>query len=325
MVLFNKILSPILLLHATHGGHSGLADFLSENLGKFGCFLEEVIFHSIIETLPLIPFLLLTYILMEFIEHGAEEKTIGFLKKSGKFGPLLGSAAGIIPQCGFSSVASNLYCTKIITMGTIISVFLATSDEMLPLLISNPDISIGKVIFILAYKFLIAVIAGFATDIVIKFLKREKEEINIDELCDNDNCHCERGILYSAIHHTVKIILFIFIATAVINSAVFFIGSDNLSKIMYNKPVISHFISALFGLIPNCAASVALTEFYTSGFITLGTMLSGLFSGSGIGLLVLFKVNKNTKINLMIIGILILTGTLSGLFIDLLSIESLFS
>ena len=324
MMILNKTLSFVTVLNSSHHGHGGISEFLSEHLGKFGEFLEEVFLHAILDTLPLIPFLFLTYLLMEFIEHGAADKTISFLKKSDKIGPLIGGAVGIIPQCGFSSVASNLYCTKIITMGTVISVFLATSDEMLPLLISNPDISVGKILFILAYKFLIAVLVGFSVDFAMKLMNHKKEEINIDELCDNDNCHCEKGILHSAIHHTVKILIFIFLATVVINTAVFLIGSENLSKIMYNKPVISHVIAAFFGLIPNCAASVALTEFYTSGFITIGTMLSGLFSGSGVGLLVLFKVNKNVKNNLVILGILVLVGTLCGLGADLLNFEALF-
>ena len=147
----------------------------------------------------------------------------------------------------------------------------------------------------------------------------------IDELCENDNCHCERGIFYSALHHTVKISIFILICTIAINSAIFFIGTDNIAKIMYDKPVISHIIASVFGLIPNCSVSVALTEFYTSGFITLGTMLSGLFAGSGAGLLVLFKVNKHRRANLIIVAILVLTGIVFGLFADLIGLDAIIS
>ena len=198
-------------LHASHTAHEGFSNFLTDTLGGFGRFIEEVIFHGLIDTLPLIPFLFLTYLLMEFIEHSSSEKTVGFLKKAGPFGPLLGSGAGLIPQCGFSSVASNLYCTRIITVGTLISVFLSTSDEMLPLLISNSEIGAKKIIFILLYKLSAALIVGFAVDGALRLMNKEKKEIDIDELCENDNCHCERGIFYSALHHTVKITIFIFI------------------------------------------------------------------------------------------------------------------
>ena len=320
-MIFNKI--AISASHASHAGHSGFSDFLAERLGNVGSFLEEVLFHGIIDTLPLIPFLFLTYLLMEFIEHSSSEKTVGFLKKAGPFGPLLGAGTGIIPQCGFSSVASNLYCTRIISMGTLVAVFLSTSDEMLPLLISNSEIGAKKIAFILIYKFTVALIVGFALDAILRLLNKDKKDIDIDELCENDNCHCERGILYSAIHHTVKITIFIFLCTVVINMAIFFIGNDNISKIMYDKPVISHIIAAVFGLIPNCSASVALTEFYTSGFITLGTMLSGLFAGSGAGLLVLLKVNKHKGANLFIIGMLILSGILFGLIADIINFDAL--
>ena len=316
-------LSFVTLLHASHAGHSNISEFLSEKLGTFGNFIEEVLLHAILDTLPLIPFLFLTYLLMEFIEHKSAEKTVGFLKKSGSLGPLLGAGAGIIPQCGFSSVASNLYCTKIITMGTLVAVFLSTSDEMLPLLISNTEIGAKKIIFILIYKFIGAIAVGLTTDGILRLMNHEKEKIDIDELCENDNCHCERGICYSALHHTVKITVFILICTLAINSAIYFIGNDNISKIMYDKPVISHIIAAVFGLIPNCSASVALTEFYTSGFITLGTMLSGLFAGSGAGLLVLLKVNKHKRANICIVSILVLSGIFFGLLADIINFDAL--
>ena len=325
MNILRKVFFSQTLLHSSHDGHSGIAEFLSKHLGVFGEFIENVILHAIGDVLPLIPFLFLTYLLMEFIEHKAGEKTERFLKKSGKVGPLLGGAVGMIPQCGFSAVASNLYCTKIITAGTLISVFLSTSDEMLPLLISNPEIGAKKIVLIILYKLAFAILVGFITDLVLFLAHRKREEINIDELCDNDNCHCERGILYSALHHTLKISLFIFICTVIINTAIFFIGEENLSSIMYGKPFISHLIAAFFGLIPNCAASVALTKFYTSGFITLGTMLSGLFSASGVGLLVLLKVNRHKTANLLIIAAIIISGLIGGLLADLIALDTLIS
>ncbi len=323
MNLFNMV-RPM-LLHASHDGHSWLTEFMEKNLGSFGMFIEEVFFHGITDTFILIPFLFLTYLLMEFIEHKAGDKTLKFMKKSGKLGPAAGGVVGALPQCGFSAVASNLYCGKVITTGTLIAVFLSTSDEMLPILIGNTSMKISTVLLILLYKVIAAVFVGFIVDLVFHLLKKDRDEINIDELCDNDNCHCEKGIFHSALHHTIGITLFILICTFIINAVVFFISEEKLVEIMYDKPIISHIIASLFGLIPNCAASVALTGFYTKGFITLGTMLSGLFAGSGVGLLVLFRVNKDIKRNLLIVGILVFSGIVFGLLADTIKLEALIS
>ena len=285
-------------------------------------FLHEVFLHGLLDTLPIIPFLFLTYLLMEFIEHKASDKTTAFLKRSGPFGPLIGGTLGIVPQCGFSSVASNLYCGGIITPGTLIAIFLSCSDEMLPILISS-SIGARTVFGILIFKLVSAVIVGFAVDIVLRLVLKRERRIDIDELCESDNCHCERGILFSALHHTVSITVFILIITFAINALIFFIGEENLALVMYDKPVISHLLAALFGLIPNCAASVALTTFYTDGLITMGTMLAGLFSGSGIGLLVLVRVNKNLKENLTLILLLVLFGFSLGLLADVTGIAAL--
>ena len=312
----------ITALHS-HEGHSGLSTLLAEKLGKAGEFIDEVILHGLIELLKLLPFLFLTYLFMEFIEHKAGDKTTSLMKRGGKLGPLIGGAVGLLPQCGFSSVAANLYSCKVITLGTLIAVFLATSDEMLPILIGNPKIGIGSVLLILAYKLIAAIAVGFVIDLILRLTKKSEDDINIDELCDNDNCHCERGILHSAIHHTMTISLFVFICSLLIGTAVFFVGEERMASLMYNKPFVSHLICAVFGLIPNCAASVVLTEFYTSGFISGGSMLAGLFSGAGVGLLVLLRVNRHPKINLIIIGILICTGVAFGLLADLLGFLAL--
>ena len=311
------------IIHASGEGYSGLSHFLSDVLGGFGEFLDEVILHAIKETLLLLPFLFLTYLLMEFIEHKAGDKATAFMNKSGKLGPLAGGALGAIPQCGFSSVGSNLFSGKVISMGTLVAVFLATSDEMIPIMIGTQGIGAKAILIILAYKITVAIAVGFAVDGVLRLLKKDGEKIDIDQICDNDNCHCERGIFYSALHHTATISLFILSVCTVINLAIFLIGSENLAAIMYNKPVISHMIASVFGLIPNCAASVALTSFYTEGFITLGTMLSGLFSGAGIGLIVLFRMNKSLKTNLSIVAIIVGAGIVFGLLADLISLEAL--
>ena len=278
-------------------------------------FLDEVLWNGFLDTLKLIPFLFLTYLLMEFIEHKASGKTLGFIKKAGPLGPLPGSLVGAIPQCGFSAAAANLYTGRVITVGTLVAVFLSTSDEMLPILISG-GFPATDIFVILAYKIIVAMAVGFVTDGVLRLLGKKREEINIDELCDADDCHCERGILHSALHHTATTGLFILLVTLLINAAVFFIGEGALASVMHDVPVISHAIAALFGLIPNCAASVTLATLASDGIISAGTMMAGLFSGSGIGILVLFRVNKNLKQNLSITALLVITGFVFGLLAD---------
>ena len=304
-----------MMLHS-HASHGTLAELLSEKLGSLGVFLDEVVLHSLLEVLKIIPFLFLTYLFMEFIEHKAGEKTESFLRRSGKLGPAIGGALGLLPQCGFSAVAANLFSARIVSMGTLIAVFLSTSDEMLPILIGNPDISITGVIVILVYKLAAALLAGFAVDLVLHLTKRGGGEINIDEICEGDNCHCERGIFYSAFHHTVSISLFVLLVSVAVSSLVFFVGEERLSSVLYGIPVVSHLIAAVFGLIPNCAASVVLCSLYTGGFISAGAMLSGLFSGSGVGLLVLFRVNRRLRTNIIIVLILVLCGVLFGALAD---------
>ena len=280
-------------------------------------FLTDVLLEGLIDTLKLIPFLFITYLLMEFIEHKASAGTVGFIKKAGPLGPLPASLVGAIPQCGFSAAAANLYTGKVITLGTLVAVLLSTSDEMLPILIAG-ELPAGDILIILAYKVIVAIAVGFALDGILRLFGKKDEDINIDEICEADDCHCERGILHSAIHHTITTGLFLLIVTILINAVIFAMGEDALSGIMYGRPVISHAIAAVFGLIPNCAASVTLATLASEGIITVGTMLAGLFSGSGVGILVLFRVNKNLRQNLLVVLILVLSGFAFGLLADFL-------
>ena len=286
-------------------------------------FLESVILEGLIDTLKIIPFLFFTYLLMEFIEHRAGEKTERIISRAGIFAPIIGGAVGAVPQCGFSAAAANLYAGRVISIGTIIAVFLSTSDEMIPILISG-SVPVVTVCLVVLYKAAVAMIVGLAVDFVLRILNKKQDKINIDAICDEDNCHCERGILHSAVHHTLTISAFVLIITIVINALVFFIGEENLGAVMYNKPFVSHLIAAVFGLIPNCAASVALAGLCTEGLITAGTMMSGLFSGAGVGLLVLFRVNKQYKENLLIIGIIVACGIIFGMIGDLIFPAELF-
>lgn len=305
------------LLHAEgeHAGHDGISGFLSEHLGSLGAFIDEVLLHGFLDTLKLVLFLFLAYLFMEFIEHKASDGTRTLMKRAGKFGPLLGGALGAVPQCGFSTIASNLYTGRVITLGTLVAVFLSTSDEMLFVMLAG-EVNILTALLIIVYKILVGLAVGFAIDFVLRLLKRE-EEIDIDEICENDDCHCERGIFMSALHHTFTVSLFIFLVTIAINSVMFFLG-DDIGAIIVDLPVISHLIAAIVGLIPNCAASVALTQLAVSGIISTGTMISGLLSGAGVGLLVLFRMNKRAKENLVVLLILVLSGVIFGLIADLI-------
>ncbi len=305
------------LLHAEHGIHEGVADFLSDKLGRFGEFIDEVILHGLQDTLSLVLFLFLTYLLMEFIEHKASDKANDIMKRAGKFGPLLGGLFGALPQCGFSAAASNLYTARVITLGTLVAVFLSTSDEMLPIMIAG-NVKISTILLIILYKIAVGIVIGFAIDAILKLMNRQEDGINIDEICDNDNCHCEKGIVHSALHHTLTTSLFVLLVTFAVNILIFFVGDEGITSMIGNMPVISHLASALIGLIPNCAASVALTRLAMSGIISSGAMMSGLFSGAGVGLLILFKMNKRVKENIIIAALLVAVGVVFGLIADLI-------
>lgn len=285
----------------------------------------EVIEDTLIDALKLVPFLFLTYLLMEYLEHKTGDKTKEVIKKSGKLGPLFGAILGIVPQCGFSAAAASLYAGRVITMGTLIAVFLSTSDEMLPILISEAA-PISLIVQVLLIKLVIGAIAGFIIDAVRGLIikrkkvsnKEEEAEEAIGHMCEHDHCDCEHGIVKSSIKHTLNILIFIIIITFILNTIVHFIGEENISNAIASVPFVGILVSALFGFIPNCAGSVIITELYLSNLISLGSMMAGLLVGSGIGILVLFKSNKHMKQNFIIAGLLYLIGIISGLIIDLI-------
>ncbi len=277
----------------------------------------EILEDTIIDSLRLVPFLFITYIIMELIETHAGEKTEKAIRKSGKFGPIIGALLGLVPQCGFSTVASNFYAARIITRGTLIAIFLSTSDEMLPILISK-GAEIGLIVQILAIKAFI----GLGIGIVIDLLSRENKEknnIEIYKICESENCNCEEeGVIKSSIKHTVQIFAYIFIISLVLNSIIYFVGEKKIANLIVNIPILGTVITALIGIIPNCASSIILTELYLEKIIPLGSMIAGLLVNSGIGILVLFKVNKDKKDNLKILTILYIVGITAGIILDLL-------
>ena len=276
----------------------------------------DVIHDTYIDSLRILPFLFLAYLAMECLEHWTGGKMQAVVRKSGKAGPAIGGVLGIFPQCGFSAAAANLYAGRIITMGTLIAVFLSTSDEMLPIMISENVAAdmIGKLLLI---KVLFAVAAGFLVDALF----RKKEEPQIEHLCERQHCHCERGIWRSALSHTWRIFLYIVAATLILNFAIALVGEETLAAVVLDKPVLGLFAAALVGMIPNCASSVVLTQLYLSGVLGAGALTAGLLSGSGVGFLVLLRVNENRKENLRIFGLLYVLGVVGGALIQILGVQ----
>ena len=277
----------------------------------------DIILETILDTIKLIPFLFIAFLIIELIEHKLTNKNKKILGKTKKFGNIIGALLGIIPQCGFSAMATNLYITRIVSLGTLISIYLSTSDEMLPILISknvNPTI----IIKILLIKVLFAIVYGIIIDIIIS--KRKKKEKENYQICEDEHCDCNKGILKPAIKHTLNISLFILIINFIINILFTYIGEDFLSKLLLKNSLFSPFITSLIGLIPNCGASVILTELYLNNAIELSSLISGLLTGSGTALIILFKGNKNIKENIFIVVLLYLLGSISGIIINLIQL-----
>ena len=280
----------------------------------------EIIEETLVDGVKLLPFLFITYLIMEYIEHKTSEKAKDTIKKSGKFGPLIGSILGAFPQCGFSVAATNLYAARVITLGTLISVYLSTSDEMIPIFISE-GASITTLIKILGIKILIGMIAGFIIDLILRLRKKDNEEERIIDLCEKEHCHCDHGIVKSALKHTINIFLFVLLITFVINIIIHLVGEETIENFVKSNVILGPVFGGIIGLIPNCAASVILTQLYLENVIPAATMISGLLVGAGVGLIVLFKMNKGIKQNLKITGLLYTIGVVSGIIIQLIGIQ----
>lgn len=273
--------------------------------------------HAVMDTLKLVPFLFLTYLVMEALEHKAGDKTHNIVKKAGRLGPVVGALAGAMPQCGFSAAASNLYAGRVITLGTLLAIFLSTSDEMLPIMISN-NVPFVTILGILGIKVLIGMAAGLLIDVILSVKKDDHDHIH--EMCEEENCHCEKGIWYSALVHTIHITLFILLINFALELLLETIGEEVLGQMILNKPVLGSLISGLVGLIPNCASSVIITELYLEGALSLGAMISGLLVNAGVGVLVLFRVNRDKKENIRILGLLYAIGLVAGIILEFLPI-----
>jgi len=283
--------------------------------------LLEILEDAIIDSIKLLPFLFVSYLIIELIEHKATDKIKKYLLKSGKFGSIVGALFGVIPQCGFSVTASTLYAGRVITIGTLVAVFISTSDEAIPVLLSNPG-SLPKILPIIITKVLLAIVVGLVIDFFIVRKKAENKELeekdHIHEMCEH--CHCKENIFLSVLKHTFDVFIFIFLFNVILNLLITLIGEENLSKLLLSGNVLQPIVSALIGMIPNCAASLLLTELYIDGTISFASIISGLSVGAGVGIIVLFKENKNLKENLKILIGTFLVSVIFGILIELLGV-----
>ena len=280
----------------------------------------HVLEHSFIDGINLLPFLFLTYLAMELLEHYAGNKLNEKIQNAGKLGPLWGAFLGVVPQCGFSTAAASFYSGRIIGIGTLIAVFLSTSDEMLPILLSEA-VPVKTILGILGIKVVIASISGALAEAVYKkFFHKEHDEIDIHVVCEEEQCSCEDGVLKSVLKHTVTIFFYILLLTCALNLVIHGVGEEALGEVCANIPVLGQMLAALVGMIPNCASSVVITQLYVKHVISAGMMMSGLLVNAGVGMLVLLRLNRNFKQNLGIIGSVYAFGVVWGVLIDLMGI-----
>lgn len=271
----------------------------------------HVIEHSIEDNIGLLPFLFITYLVMEYVEHKTGDGVERALKKAGKVGPFVGGIAGLIPQCGMSAAASGLYAGRMITLGTLLAIYLSTSDEMLPIMLSH-SVDMATIPRVLLFKAGIGMAAGFLVDFVLRYRGKKEEGLKIHGMCEHEHCGCEGGIVRSALRHTIRIFIFVLVISAVLNLAFELLGEDSLFWTALSQPVIGPILAGIIGLIPNCAASVVITQMFLAGTITFGTMMAGLLVGAGVGIMVLLKVNESKAESLRIIALLYVIGVVAG-------------
>lgn len=285
--------------------------------------LEHILVHALEDNIKIIPFLFITYWIMESMEHAMSERAERVVKKSGTLGPMFGGMLGIVPQCGFSAAAASFYSGGVITLGTLIAIFLSTSDEMLPILISE-TVPAGIIIKILGTKALIGITAGFFVDLGLKKIgKKHVVQKTIHDLCEQEHCHCEDShhtAWKSALVHTAKVFAFVFGISVLLNIILECGGEGALEWFANNNSVLAAVITGMVGLVPNCASSVIITQLYLKGLITTGAMMAGLLVGAGIGVLVLFRTNRPVKQNAKITALLYGIGVGAGLLIDLIGL-----
>lgn len=271
----------------------------------------DIVLDAVLDSLKSLPFLLGAYLLIELLEHKSSERLTGALSKMGPLGPLGGAALGLVPQCGFSVAAANFYAGRLITPGTLLAIFLATSDEALPIMLSRPQV-MPDLLKLLGVKLIAAAIFGVVVDLICKRVLKLKTDEPFHELCGDCDCEHE-GIFRAALHHTVKVFGFLLLINLALGFAIHFVGEDNISRLLLSGSVFQPLLAAIIGFIPNCAASVILTELYLAGSLSFGSAVAGLCTGAGVGLAVLFKTNRHAKENFALVGALYAAAVITGI------------
>lgn len=322
----------------------------------FADIVWDVVQDAVVDTLYLIPFLLVTYLIMEWLEHKTGARTQQAIRRAGAAGPAIGALLGVVPQCGFSAAASTLYAGRVITLGTLFAVYLSTSDEMLPIFIAE-QVPLGTMLGIIGMKVAIGMAFGFVADFFLRATNRDHKRLHIHELCEQDHCDCSEGcetcsanpelayehhddcaegcdhshhghdhshdagwggIVKSACKHTLQVTLFVFLVSLALNAVLAFMGEEALGSFLGANEALAVVVSGIVGLIPNCAASVAIAQLYVEGVLGLGACMSGLLSAAGVGLLVLLRTNRHAGENAAIVGVLLAVSIACGLFIQML-------
>ena len=269
------------------------------------------------DALPMLPFLFITYLLMEYLEHRGNERLTKGLENARRLGPVIGAVFGVIPQCGFSVLASGLYMNGTITLGTLLAVFISTSDEAIPILVSQPD-QFSTLISVILVKLVIAIIVGYLVDSLVKnhHLKKNHPLKDIHGDCEKEEEE-HHGIVYIACIHTIKIFIFVFAVNLLLSFLIYFAGEDTLASFLVDGSVLQPILAAFVGFIPNCAASVILAQLYMDSVISFGSLTAGLITSAGLGLLVLLRMYDNKKDIIRILGILFISAAVSGILLQM--------
>ena len=270
--------------------------------------------HALLDTVRMVPFLLAAFLILEAVEHYSNQYMNRVLGKVGKAGPVVGALFVFVPQCGFSVAAANLYSGGVITLGTLLAVFLSTSDEAVLILLGHPGS--GRVIGqLLLGKVLIGILFGYLTDLV---LRKKKEEKHIEELCRSCGCSDHGGIVKPALRHTIRLTVYILVFTFVLTLLLEWIGTEALTAVLGKDAWFQPLVTAFLGLIPNCASSILITELYLAGGLSFASAMAGLCAGAGVGMAVLFRANHPMKENFAILGLLYGISAATGLLLEIL-------
>lgn len=280
----------------------------------------DLLLESVVDTLKILPFLFVAFLVIEFLEHKAQDKVKHLFTRAGSAGPLIGTILGCIPQCGFSVMSANLYSSGIITLGTLVAVFLSTSDEAVILLATAQNGS-HEIFKLIVTKIVIALIFGYGIYFIEK--KSHKEHYHhhhSHDLCEHDHCGCDEhgGVLKPALIHTIKVFGFLLLFTILIDLFVAFVGTDRLSHLLLSDSIFQPLLSAIIGFIPNCASSILLTQLYIEGTLSFGALIAGLCTNAGAGMLILFRDKTKFKENLKVVGIMYVCAIIPGIILHLI-------